>query len=58
MLRDACLESWDGLDTELPVVHALADGERVAGSDVGEVKLPDGFLGSSSGRNSRSCWLR
>ena len=45
MLRDACLESLDGLDTELPAVHALADGERVAGSDVVEVKLSDGFLG-------------
>ena len=44
-LRDACLKSWDGLDTELPVIHALADGERVAGSDVVEVKLSDGFLG-------------
>ena len=44
-LRDACLESWDGLDTELPVVHALADGEKVAGSYVVEVKLSDGFLG-------------
>ena len=45
LLRDARLEGRDSLDAELPVIDALSDGQRMAGSDVEVVELLDGQLG-------------
>ena len=42
---DLQTEGGDGLDTEPPVVHALGDGQKSAGSDLVVVELLGGSLG-------------